>query len=48
MSEDEAPPDFGQQMIGYDDPHPWVLPILGGLCWAAFLLMILMGKAPWQ
>jgi len=42
------PVDLGQQIIGYDDPHPWVLPIIGGVAMAAFLLMLILGKAPWQ
>ncbi len=26
----------------------WVLPILGGLVFLAFCLMVILGKAPWQ
>ena len=41
-------PDFGVQHIGYEDPHPWLIPLLGSLAWGAFMLMCLLGKAPWQ
>jgi len=41
-------PDFGQQLSGYEDPHPWVVPLLGALCWLAFCAMLLTGTAPWQ
>jgi hypothetical protein len=44
----ESPPDFGQQTMGYEDPHPWALPVIGALAFLAFCLMLLTGTAPWQ
>jgi hypothetical protein len=48
---DDYPPDFGQQVIfdsRNDGLAAWVTPILGGLAFAAYMLMLIMGKAPWQ
>lgn len=41
-------PDFGQQKFGYEDPHPWALPLLGAITFGMFMWMIILGKAPWQ
>jgi len=55
MSDEKAPvqvppplPDFGQQLCGYDNPHPWLTPLIWGLAFGAYMLMLILGKAPWQ
>ena len=45
---DTSTQDFGQQLIGYDDRHPWMTPLLFELTFLAFGLMLLTGTAPWQ
>jgi hypothetical protein len=42
----EPLPDFGQQVMGYEDPHPWVMPLIGALLWVVFCAMLLTGTAP--
>ena len=48
---DECPPDFGQQVIWdttNDGWRSWILPVLGGLAFGVYMLMLILGKAPWQ
>lgn len=45
------PPTLGQQIIDLSEPRwltQWVIPITGGLIFGVFMLMLIMGKAPWQ
>ena len=44
----DFPESFGQQYIGWDDPHPWMLPLAAALAMLAFGVMLMMGRAPWQ
>ena len=46
----EPPRDFGQQIV-VTGPTGWralVLPVLGGLAFGAYVLMLIVGKSPWQ
>lgn len=48
---DDYPRDFGHQVIAdstNDGWRAWILPTIGGLAMAAYMLMLILGKAPWQ
>jgi hypothetical protein len=44
-----TPPfDFGELVVGEPDRFPWLMPVLGGVAFGAYMFMLILGKAPWQ